>query len=213
MLGSAGSWDVLLFDFDGVLADSEPVHHSAWNQTLKPLGIQLDWDDYRKHFVGISDEIALRDRLGIRQDGEALVAQKQELFRQGLAAAQPFLPDTVQMLKDVCQSYKLAVVSSSYRSEVEPPLVRGGIRPLFQMLICGEDVKHFKPSPEPYLLAAERMGARKPLVIEDSAAGVASGRAAGFEVLQVSRVEDVGREVREYLAGNHQDRKLKRLER
>jgi len=201
MLGSAVSWDALLFDFDGVLADSEPVHHSAWNQTLKPLGIQLDWDDYRKHFVGISDEIALRDRLGIREGGEALVARKVELFRQGLATAQPFLPDTIKMLQEVCRSYRLAVVSSSYRSEVEPPLVRGGIRPLFQMLICGDDVKNFKPSPEPYLLAAERMAARRPLVIEDSEAGVASGRAAGFEVLQVSRVEDVGREVRKYLAG------------
>jgi len=201
MLGSAVSWDALLFDFDGVLADSEPVHHSAWNQTLKPLGIQLDWDDYRKHFVGITDAIALVDRLGIREGAEALVAQKQELFRQGLAQAQPFLPDTIQMLQEVFRSYRLAVVSSSYRSEVEPPLVRGGIRPLFQMLICGDDVKHFKPSPEPYLLAAERMGARRPLVIEDSEAGVASGRAAGFEVLQVSRVEDVGREVRKYLAG------------
>jgi len=200
-LGSAVSWDALLFDFDGVLADSEPVHHSAWNQTLKPLGIQLDWDDYRKHFVGISDEIALRDRLGIREGGEALVARKVELFRQGLATAQPFLPDTIKMLQEVCRSYRLAVVSSSYRSEVEPPLVRGGIRPLFQMLICGDDVKNFKPSPEPYLLAAERMAARRPLVIEDSEAGVASGRAAGFEVLQVSRVEDVGREVRKYLAG------------
>ena len=196
-----GVFDVLLFDFDGVLADSEPVHHSAWNQTLKPLGIQLDWDDYRKHFVGISDEIALRDRLGIREGGEALVARKVELFRQGLATAQPFLPDTIKMLQEVCRSYRLAVVSSSYRSEVEPPLVRGGIRPLFQMLICGDDVKNFKPSPEPYLLAAERMAARRPLVIEDSEAGVASGRAAGFEVLQVSRVEDVGREVRKYLAG------------
>ena len=200
-MGSAVSWDALLFDFDGVLADSEPVHHSAWNQTLKPLGIQLDWDDYRKHFVGISDEIALRDRLGIREGGEALVARKVELFRQGLATAQPFLPDTIKMLQEVCRSYRLAVVSSSYRSEVEPPLVRGGIRPLFQMLICGDDVKNFKPSPEPYLLAAERMAARRPLVIEDSEAGVASGRAAGFEVLQVSRVENVAREVRKYLAG------------
>jgi len=199
MLGSALAWDALLFDFDGVLADSEPVHHSAWNQTLEPLGIHLDWEDYRKHFVGIPDGIALRERLGIQAGGEALVAQKQELFRQGLAAAQPFLPDTVQLLQDLFPSYKMAVVSSSYRSEVEPPLVRGGIRPFFQLLICGDDVKHFKPSPEPYLLAAERLGARRPLVIEDSEAGVASGRAAGFEVLQVSRVEDVAREVREYL--------------
>ncbi|HEY2844988.1 MAG TPA: HAD family phosphatase, partial [Bryobacteraceae bacterium] len=126
MLG-APSWDALLFDFDGVLADSEPVHHRAWNQTLEPLGIQLDWPDYRKNFVGISDEIALRDRLHIAEGGEALVARKQDLFRQGLAAAQPFLPETLAMLQELFRLYTLAVVSSSYRSEVEPPLVRAGI--------------------------------------------------------------------------------------
>jgi len=77
--------------------------------------------------------------------------------------------------------------------------VRGGIRPFFQLLICGEDVQDFKPSPEPYLLAAERLGAKRPLVIEDSDAGVASGRAAGFEVLRVSGARGAPAEVREYL--------------
>jgi len=77
--------------------------------------------------------------------------------------------------------------------------VSGGIRVFFQLLITGEDVQNFKPSPEPYLLAAARLGAKNPLVIEDSDAGVASGLAAGFEVLRVSAVENVGREVRERL--------------
>jgi HAD superfamily hydrolase (TIGR01509 family) len=142
--------------------------------------------------------VALRERLGL-SDRDGLVARKQALFRQGLEESQPFLADTVQLLEEIYSLYTLAVVSSSYKSEVEPPLVRGGIRPCFQLLITGEDVKHFKPSPEPYLLAAERLGSRQPLVIEDSDAGVASGQAAGFEVLRVSSVENVGREVRERL--------------
>jgi beta-phosphoglucomutase len=190
--------DALLFDFDGVLADTERVHHRAWNQTLEPLGIQLDWASYQKNFVGVADEVALRERLGL-SDREGLVAQKQALFRKGLAESQPFSADTLRMLEEIHNIYTLAVVSSSYKSEVEPPLIRGGIRPCFQLLITGEDVQHFKPSPEPYLLAAERLGARRPLVIEDSDAGVASGVAAGFEVLRVSAVENVGREVRERL--------------
>ncbi|HYV61534.1 MAG TPA: HAD family phosphatase [Bryobacteraceae bacterium] len=193
-----------MFDFDGVLADTERVHHRAWNQTLEPLGIQLDWESYQKNFVGVADEVALDIVLGDRlrlTDVNGLVARKQELFRQGLAAAQPFVPDTVKLLEALFSIYKLAVVSSSYKSEVEPPLVRGGVRQYFQFLITGEDVQHFKPSPEPYLLAAKRIGARRPLVIEDSDAGVASGRAAGFEVLRVTAVQSVGREVREYLAG------------
>ena len=174
------------------------MHHWAWNQTLEPLGIQLDWTSYQKNFVGVADEVALRERLHIT-DRDGLVARKQALFRQGLADTQPILPNTVELLKEVFSKYKLALVSSSYKSEVEPPLIRGGIRPLFQLLITGEDVQHFKPSPEPYLLAAERLGVRRPLVIEDSDAGVASGRAAGFEVLRVSAVGNVGREVRERL--------------
>ncbi len=190
--------DALLFDFDGVLADTERVHHRAWNQTLEPLGIQLDWEAYQKNFVGVADEVALRERLKL-DDRDGLVAQKQALFRKGLEESHPFLADTGKLLEELCILYKLAVVSSSYKSEVEPPLVRSNLRQYFQMLITGEDVQNFKPSPEPYLLAAERLGVKHPLVIEDSDAGVASGRAAGFEVLRVSAVENVGREVRERL--------------
>jgi len=189
----------LLFDFDGVLADTEPVHHRAWNQTLEPLGIQLDWADYQRNFVGVADEVALRQRLQLR-DQDGLVSRKQALFRQGLAEAEPILPDSIALLQELRNVYKLAVVSSSYLSEVEPALTRAGIRPCFQFLITGEDVQNFKPSPEPYLLAAKRLGARRPLVIEDSEAGVASGLAAGFEVLRVTAVRNVGREVRERLA-------------
>ncbi len=190
--------DALLFDFDGVLADTERVHHRAWNQTLEPLGIQLDWEAYQKNFVGVADEVALRERLKL-DDRDGLVARKQALFRKGLEESHPFLADTGKLLEELCILYKLAVVSSSYKSEVEPPLVRSNLRQYFQMLITGEDVRNFKPSPEPYLLAAERLGVKHPLVIEDSDAGVASGRAAGFEVLRVSAVENVGREVRERL--------------
>jgi beta-phosphoglucomutase len=192
------NYDALLFDFDGVLADTERVHHRDWNQTLEPLGIQLDWPAYQKNFVGVADEVALRERLHL-DDRDGLVARKQAFFRKGLEESEPFLADTVRLLEELHKLYTLAVVSSSYKSEVEPPLIRGGIRRCFQLLITGEDVKNFKPSPEPYLLAAERLGSRRPLVIEDSEAGVASGLAAGFEVLRVSAVENVGREVRERL--------------
>jgi beta-phosphoglucomutase len=191
-------YDALLFDFDGVLADTERIHHRAWNQTLQPLGIQLDWPAYQKNFVGVADEVALRERLHL-SDRDGLVARKQALFREGLAGSRLFSPDTVSLLKELHDIYTLAVVSSSYRSEVEPPLVSGGIRTFFQLLITGEDVQNFKPSPEPYLLAAARLGAKHPLVIEDSDAGVASGLAAGFEVLRVSAADQVGREVRERL--------------
>jgi HAD superfamily hydrolase (TIGR01509 family) len=83
------------------------------------------------------------------------------------------------------------VVSSSSCSEVEPLLVSGGIREYFATVVGGETVEHLKPHPEPYLLAAARLGAKSPLVLEDSPAGQAAGRAAGFEVLAIGHPSEV----------------------
>jgi HAD superfamily hydrolase (TIGR01509 family) len=83
--------------------------------------------------------------------------------------------------------------------EIEPLLVAGGVRGHFATVVGGESVQRHKPAPEPYLLAAERLSVERALVIEDSAAGIASGRAAGFEVLAVKHPRDVPGMVRERL--------------
>jgi beta-phosphoglucomutase-like phosphatase (HAD superfamily) len=83
------------------------------------------------------------------------------------------------------------VVTSSARDEIDPLLAAGGLRRHFDALVGAEDVTHYKPDPEPYRKAAELLGARTPLVVEDSAAGLASGRAAGFAVLAVTTPSEV----------------------
>jgi HAD superfamily hydrolase (TIGR01509 family) len=79
-------------------------------------------------------------------------------------------------------------------------LEAGGLRRYFRTVVGGEQVKHHKPAPEPYLLAAERLKVRTPLVVEDSEAGLASGRAAGFEVLAVPHPAEMLGLLRERLA-------------
>jgi HAD superfamily hydrolase (TIGR01509 family) len=74
-------------------------------------------------------------------------------------------------------------------------LAAGGIRRHFDTLVCGEDVQHHKPAPDPYLLAARRLGVRSALVVEDSEPGMASGRAAGFEVVAVKGPADLQEQV------------------
>ena len=93
------------------------------------------------------------------------------------------------------------MVSSSSASEIEPLLVAGGIRGHFDTIVGGSDVQRHKPAPEPYLLAASRLGVDRALVLEDSAAGIASGRAAGFEVLTVRHPSEVAGLLRDRLAG------------
>ncbi|HEY1342637.1 MAG TPA: HAD family phosphatase [Bryobacteraceae bacterium] len=184
-------FDAILFDFDGVLADTEPVHWACWAQVLAPLGVILDWDFYRDYCIGIDDKDMLKmmaTRSNPPRDWQDLWAQypaKKELFRERTLFKPPFAPSLDEFLADLQRDYKLAVVSSSSCSEIEPLLVAGGLRAHFETLVGGETVKHLKPHPEPYRMAADRIGARAPLVVEDSEAGLASGRAAGFDVVRV----------------------------
>jgi beta-phosphoglucomutase len=196
------SWDSLLFDFDGVLADTEPIHYECWRELLQPHGIQLDWGFYAKQCIGVSDRLMIQQLATARtppipfEDIWPDYERKQIMFRTRLENQQPVLSETIDLIRDLSENYKLAVVSSSGRSEVEPPIERAGIRPFFQAFVCGREVPNLKPAPDPYLRAAELLGVSNPLVIEDSDAGVASAKAAGFDVLRVSGAESVAVEVR-----------------
>jgi beta-phosphoglucomutase len=194
-------YDAILFDFDGVLADTEPIHFGCWAEILAPLGIDLAWEVYCTNCVGVADRDMVRflatladpplkvDTLWPKYD------LKKQLFRNKIAEFSPCSDATINILKSL-HDYGLAVVSSSEKSEVEPALKKAGIHALFSAIISGEDVKEFKPSPEPYLLAARRLQAKSPLVVEDSAAGVASAKAANFEVIQLASPHDLASQLR-----------------
>jgi beta-phosphoglucomutase len=180
-------YDTILFDFDGVLVDSEPIHYACWSDILADFGIALDWDFYARECIGVSDRLMIERLCGtigfdrLWQE----YPRKAAMFRERVTANPPFDKSTIDLVKRL-NTYKLGVVSSSGRMEVEPPLEQAGIRPYFQALVCGREVENLKPAPDPYLKAAELLQAKKPIVIEDSDAGEESGRAAGFDVLRVS---------------------------
>jgi len=196
-------FDSILFDFDGVLADTEPIHYDCWLEILAPYGLRPTWDYYQRECIGISDRLMV-ERISTPELFDQIwpkYALKQALFRQKLLLKSPFLFETTRMIADLAPRYKLAVVSSSGRTEVEPPILRAGIRDHFQAMVCGKEAVNLKPAPDPYLRAAELLGAKNPLVVEDSDAGEASGRAAGFQVLRVTSAQAVPGELRNVLAG------------
>lgn len=189
-------YDAILFDFDGVLADSEPLHYRCWKEILAPYGIALEWDVYADNYIGISDRVMLAkfcEAASPPVELQTLIDQyprKRDRFREMMARELPFFEGCREFLETL-GAYKLAVVSSSGKLEIEPPLERAGLRGYFRTLVCGGDVRNQKPAPDPYLLAAEKLEARRPLVIEDSAAGVESARAAGFDVIRVTAPAEV----------------------
>lgn len=200
-----GAIEAVLFDFDGVLVDSEPVHFDCWNEILKPFGLSLNWGDYARDCIGVSDRamIGAICRVARREDlFDAIWRQyprKKELFRDRMRQTVPMPGPVRQMLLDGLAGRPLALVTSSGRLEVEGALATAGVRQAFQVVVTGEDVRHLKPSPEPYQTAAAQLGIRQALVVEDSVAGVASGEAAGFEVLRIETAYETAELVRRRL--------------
>jgi beta-phosphoglucomutase len=199
-------YEAILFDFDGVIVDSEPVHYACWCEILKPYGFDLDWDTYARNCIGVSDRKMLEQfaaDVGPPVELDMLLAEyprKKALFRDRIETADVLHPDTLELLRTL-RGYRLAVVSSSNRAEVEPSLVRYGVRDYFEVLVCGWEAEKLKPAPDPYLKAAELLNIQRALVVEDSAAGEASGRAAGFDVLRVASAAEVAGRLKAVLAG------------
>lgn len=181
-------FDAILFDFDGTLVDSEPLHYECWQLVLAPFGVSLSWEQYCQNCIGVSDRAMitqLATALGL--PFEPLYAQyprKQELLRERLIAAPPMAPALQQLLREGF-GLPVGLVTSSHRSEVAPVLDTLALTSHFNATVFGDEVANLKPHPEPYQLAAARLNIRNPLVFEDSPAGLASARAAGFTAIQV----------------------------
>lgn len=198
-------YEAILFDFDGVLVDSEPVHWRCWNEILAPYGASLDWDTYCANCIGVSDRAMIATLCAQFEpplpfdDIWAQYPKKRELFRDLMTKADTIGRDVADLLKDLRSEYLLAVVTSSGRQEVEPILEIAGVLPHLSAAVYGGDVMNLKPAPDPYRLAVERLGVQNALVVEDSEAGLASGRAAGLDVLRITAQSSMCNAVREKL--------------
>ncbi|HEX4595470.1 MAG TPA: HAD-IA family hydrolase [Bryobacteraceae bacterium] len=183
-------YEAILFDFDGVLADSEPVHFECWQEILRTYDLDLDWNTYRDHGIGVSDRKLLAlvcERAQRPADLELLIAEfphKKDLFRARMLERQPFSAEIFDLLPEL-SDYQLGLVTSSGQGEIEPVLEKAGLRDFFNAVVYGGDVQQHKPAPDPYLLAVAKLGVRTALAIEDSNAGETSARAAGLDVLRV----------------------------
>jgi beta-phosphoglucomutase len=201
------SYEAVVFDFDGVLVDSEPVHYECWLEILAPYGVTLDWQTYCEHCIGISDRamLAMLCDKAIPSTGPQSALEfdklwsdyprKKELFRERMMHADAVAPDVRQLIARLKPSFKLAVVTSSGQREVEPILENAGLLDHLDAVVYGGDVQNLKPAPDPYLLALERLGVSRALAIEDSPAGIASARAAGLDVIELRQQCDLVDEV------------------
>lgn len=204
-------YDAILFDFDGVLVDSEPVHYECWSEILSTFGLSLNWDAWSANCIGVSDRAMLQRmcaELSPPIDVETLYAtypRKNARFRELMEERMPFFANVRELFQSLYGEYAIAVVTSSGRGEVAPLLEKAGLTQYMKAAVFAGDVKRLKPAPDPYLRAAELLHAKRPLVVEDSDAGEASGRAAGFNVLRVTTPAEVPDALRNAILRNKLD--------
>lgn len=187
----------LIFDYDGVLADTEPLHWKSWAKLLSPYGIEMTWEDYCAYGRGVDDG-RLCDYIGKKWQHVDTVElsdqnrERKQLVR-GWSLAEPPIPkETVSLLKAL-EGYRIGLVTSSERSAVEPVLHACDLLDKFDAAVFGEDVVQRKPSPEPYLQIRQKLGLSTGIVFEDSSSGVESALAAGFNVVRVENPNDLAK--------------------
>jgi len=194
--------EAVLFDFDGILVDSEPMHHRAFTEILDPLGMGFPWKEYVETYMGFDDRDAFREAFrakGIDLDDAnlaKLVAAKSGAFLRGLRDGVTAYPGAVSLIESLQAAGRpLALCSGALRSDIDPILARLGVARCFDVIVSADDVRRSKPDPESYALAFARLSERyatllsvpgKSVAVEDTPAGIRSAKGAGLRVLAVT---------------------------
>ncbi|GGM95793.1 hydrolase [Thermus composti] len=171
----------ILFDLDGTLADTDPLHLLAWREVLRPYGLTVDPAFYRERISGRLNPEIVRDLLGLEgEEAESLIAAKEARFRelaQGLKPL-PGLPEFLERIREKGLSW--GVVTNAPKENAHHVLKALGLKP--PLLILAEEVGRGKPDPLPYRVALERLGVapEEALAFEDSPSGVRSAVGAGI---------------------------------
>lgn len=191
----------VIFDFDGIIVDTEPLHYQAFQKILVPLGMGYSWDDYVSHYMGFDDREAFREVYKtIGQDiGDSelggLILRKAAVFERIITDGITPYPGALELIKNLSEQVPLALCSGALPSDIAPILKQLNIFDAFDIIVTAKDVTASKPDPESYTLAVQKLCAVFPdkmimpwecLAIEDTPAGITSAQKAGIPVLAVT---------------------------
>ena len=189
----------VIFDLDGTLVETEPLHFAAFNEVLRADGIEIGFDDYTARLIGLNDRdcfatVLRENRKDASDDHVAkLIARKTVVYQAMVAERDVLYPGAEKFVRDCAHRFPLMIATGTLRAEAEAILRRAGLRELFLDVIAAEDVDHGKPEPDGFIAALGRIGyllrqrdpvlADECLVVEDTQAGIEAAHRAGMKVL------------------------------
>ena len=194
--------DAVIFDFDGVIVDTEPIHYQVFQQILEPLGMGYAWQEYTDTYMGFDDRDAFRE--AFRSAGKSiapdtlqtLINQKAAIFEEVISGGVTPYPGVVELINELtAHGMPLAISSGALRSDILPILEQLAIKDAFVHIVTADDVPQSKPHPASYLKAKELLLTSFPeklnpssliYAIEDTPAGIQSAKGAGLTVVAVT---------------------------
>ncbi len=181
-------FSAIIFDMDGVLVDSEPVHDCAWQALFAELNLAHNHGIVFADYIGRSDRVLLRDLIARHQlthSIDDLIQRKLHHLLKLLRAHRIEFRELHDLLPALAKHYKLGIATSAPRIAIDVVMEVTGLRPHFQAIVGREDVQHAKPQPEVYLTAAARLGISPAdcCAIEDTPVGIEAAKAAGMTVI------------------------------
>jgi beta-phosphoglucomutase family hydrolase len=184
-----GPHQAWLFDMDGTIADSMPLHYIAWKQALAEYGCPLFPEPLFYSWGGmpVREIVAtLNHRHNLSMPVEEVAHRKESLYYE-LLPKLTAVPEVLEQIESAHQRIPMAVVSGSTRESVTKSLDVLGLRDKFQVLVCAGDYTRAKPDPEPFLLAAEKLNVPPAscLVFEDTEMGIQAATAAGMQSVRI----------------------------
>ncbi|MBA7651529.1 Beta-phosphoglucomutase [subsurface metagenome] len=181
----------VIWDMDGVIADTAPYHFKAWQEVFQKRGVDFTGDDFRRNFGQRNDAI-IRNTLGediSQSEIDVIASDKEKNFRQRVRQNIKPLPGAIKLITSLKQhGFSMALASSAPMENIQL-VTRGlGIESSFQAIVSGREVNEGKPSPQGFLLAAQKLGVepKSCIVIEDAVAGVTAAKRAGMRCLAVA---------------------------
>lgn len=185
------NYKAILFDMDGVIIDSEPLHAAAFKATLLHHGKDLTDAQYKEYFAGKTDKDGFEryfESINETVDLALIMNEKTQKYLQISAKQLEAYPGVISLIKELSVTHQLALVTSSSSAEVDVALQTLGITNAFEVVISADDIKNGKPDPEGYVKALEQLAVAKEecVIVEDSPSGVKAGKAAGVDVIAVT---------------------------
>jgi beta-phosphoglucomutase len=185
----------VIFDFDGVLADTERLHLRAYQTVFAGLGRTLEAEDYYARYLGFGtdreavERFVEEQRLSISPaEVDGLVARKVNAYRALFSRGEALFPWTRDCVERLQPHFPLAIASGSLHAEVESIIRPSGLFESFGAIVGADDVARAKPAPDLYLEAARRLGVppASAVALEDSIWGLEAARTAGLRTIAVT---------------------------